>query len=75
MDVRCFEEESNDTIIYCFCAGLETVKDAVVNPLVETPSTLYLRVQTRVFLRHFLLGHHLLTFLLLGGKTCRSPSG
>ena len=40
MDVRCFEEESSDTIIYNFCAGLETVKDAVVNPEVETPSTL-----------------------------------
>ena len=39
MDVRCFEEESSDTIIYCFCAGLETVKGAVVNPEVETPST------------------------------------
>ena len=40
MDVCCFEEESSDTIIYCFCAGLETVKGAVVNPEVETPSTL-----------------------------------
>ena len=39
MDARCFEEESSDTIIYCFCAGLETVKGAVVNPEVETPST------------------------------------
>ena len=27
MDV-CFEEESSDTIIYCFCADLETVKGA-----------------------------------------------
>ena len=32
MDVRCFEEESSDTIIYYFRAGLETVQDAVVNP-------------------------------------------
>ena len=39
MDVRCFQEESSDTIICCFCAGLETVKDAVVNPDVETPFT------------------------------------
>ena len=39
MDVCCFEEESSDTIIYCFCAGLETVKGAVVNPEFETPST------------------------------------
>ena len=39
MDVCCFEEESSDTIIYCFCADLETVKGAVVNPEVETPST------------------------------------
>ena len=25
MDVRCFEEESSDTIIYCFCAGAPIV--------------------------------------------------
>ena len=35
MDVRCFEEESSNTIIYCFCAGIETVKNAVVNLEVE----------------------------------------
>ena len=46
MDVCCFEEESSDTIIYCFCADLETVKGAVVNPEVETPST-HLPVQAR----------------------------
>ena len=46
MDVCCFEEESSDTIIYCFCADLETVKGADVNPEVETPST-HLPVQAR----------------------------
>ena len=40
MDVCCFEEESSDTIIYCFCADLETVKGAVVNPEVRGWSAL-----------------------------------
>ena len=40
MAMRCFEKESSDTIIYYFCAGFETVKDAVVKPEVGTPSTL-----------------------------------
>ena len=35
MDVRGFKEESSNTIIYCFCTGLETVENAVVNPEVE----------------------------------------
>ena len=36
MDVCRFEEVRSNIIIYCFCADLETVKIAVVNPEVET---------------------------------------
>ena len=39
LNVDCFKEKGNDTIIYCFCADLETVKSVVVNPEVETPPT------------------------------------
>ena len=40
LNVVCFEE-GNDTITYCFCAHLETLKSAVVNPEVFLACSLF----------------------------------
>ena len=64
----CFEEESSDTIIFCFCAGLKIVTDAVVNPELRRCPHLYLHVQTRAFLRHCLAWSPSSHFLASGSE-------